>query len=246
VAIADLDEPGGALAAAQIVEAGGEAIAVGVDVADETSVVELFARVRARWGRLDVLDNGAALTDPDHQRADSAVADLDELVWQRTLSVDLTGTMLCCKHAVPELVASGGGSIINISSNSALGGDLTLTAYAAAKAGVNSITRSVATAYGKSGVRCNTVSPGGIRSPSLAANVPAEVVAMMADQCLLPELGQPQDVADLCLFLASDESRYITGQVIRVDGGLLSHLPHVAGLRAAAAAAFRSTSAAGG
>jgi NAD(P)-dependent dehydrogenase (short-subunit alcohol dehydrogenase family) len=232
VAIIDLDEERGDEIAATIRAGGGTAYQVAADIADESAVSAAFAEVADRLGGLDILVTCAALTDPVHQRRDVGVADLDLDVWQRTFSVDAVGVLLCCKAAIPRMQAAGGGSIINVSSNSALAGDLTLTAYAAAKAAVNSITRSVATAYGKQGVRCNTVSPGGVVSDSFTANVSAEVAALMLDQSLLPELGAPADVANLIVFLASDESRYITGQLINVDGGALSHLPHVGAMRA--------------
>ena len=140
--------------------------------------------------------------------------------------------MLGCKHAVPRIVESGGGSIVNTTSNSALAGDLTLNAYSAAKAGLNALTLSVATAFGKQGVRCNAVSPAHIASPSLARVVSPEVQQMLLDELLTPRLGTPQDVANLVLFLASDEAAHITGQVLRCDGGALSHLAHVSKLRA--------------
>jgi NAD(P)-dependent dehydrogenase (short-subunit alcohol dehydrogenase family) len=159
------------------------------------------------------------------------VVDIDLDHWNRTLAVDLSGTMLVCKHVVPLMVAQGSGSIVNVSSNSSLGGDLGLSGYAAAKAGVNSLTRSIATAFGKSGIRCNTVSPAAIEGPAFAANVPRPLIEAMQENCLLPYLGAPSDVAAAIVFLASAEARFVTGQLLCVDGGLLSHLPHVADLR---------------
>jgi NAD(P)-dependent dehydrogenase (short-subunit alcohol dehydrogenase family) len=185
----------------------------------------------AGYGGLHVLHNNAAITDPSHQARDGSVVELDAAVWDRTMAVDLRGVMLGCKHAVPRMVASGGGSIINTSSNAALAGDLSLAAYAAGKGGINTLTLSVATAFGKQGIRCNSVSPAHIASPSLAANVAPEVADALLQQCLVARLGTPQDIANAVLFLASDESSFITGQVIRVDGGALSHLPYVAALR---------------
>jgi NAD(P)-dependent dehydrogenase (short-subunit alcohol dehydrogenase family) len=138
------------------------------------------------------------------------------------------------------MIACGGGSIVNTSSNSALAGDLTLTAYAAAKGGLNAMTLSVATAFGKQGIRCNAVSPAHIDSPSLSRVVPAEVVELLRAQCLTPRLGTPEDVARLVLYLASEEASFITGQIIRVDGGALSHLAHVAQLRALGATTNRT------
>lgn len=232
VVVADIDEAAGRRAADAL---GAPSWAQAADVADESSVVALFEAVRRRHGRLDVLVTCAALTDPAHQAADQSVADLDMPVWERTLAVDLGGTMLCCKSAVPLMLLDAGAdkSIVTITSNSAFGGDLGLTAYASAKAGVVALTRSVAAAYGKDGLRVNAVSPGSIRSPSLMRNVPEPVAQMLADNCLLPRMGTPQDVASAVLFLASAESSFITGQVLRVDGGTSSQLVHVPGMRRA-------------
>ncbi|MCB0993531.1 MAG: SDR family oxidoreductase [Acidimicrobiales bacterium] len=231
VVVADIDEAGAEAAAAAIRDRGGDAVGCPVDVADEALVAAMVATTLDRYGALHILHNNAAITDPAHQRRDAALTDLDVDVWDRTFAVDLRGAMLCCKHAIPAMISSEGGSIINTSSNSALAGDLTLTAYAAAKGGMNSLTLSVATAYGKQGIRCNAVSPAHILSPSMAANVAPEVIDLLAAQCLTPHMGTPQDVANLVVFLASDESRFVTGQILRVDGGALSHLAHVAQLR---------------
>jgi NAD(P)-dependent dehydrogenase (short-subunit alcohol dehydrogenase family) len=226
VIIADIDAQGAAAVAHEI---GGGAEVRLVDVGDESSVSALFKDVVGSYGRVDILVTCAALTDPHHQSQDRAVGELEASVWERTMAVDLDGTMFCCKHAVHAMVQ--GGSVVTLSSNSALAGDLSLTAYAAAKAGVNALTRSIATAYGKGGIRANAVSPGSILSPSLRANVPAEVVQLLHDNSLLPRMGTPEDVASAVLFLASDESSFITGQVLAVDGGSLSQLPHVPAMR---------------
>jgi len=231
VVIADIDAEGGQAVADSIVSQGGEAIAVVVDVGEESQVVSMVAATMQAFGALHVLHNNAAITRPDHQRRDASLLDLDVEVWDETMRIDLRGPMLGCKHAIPRMIESGGGSIINTTSNSALAGDLTLTAYAAAKGGLNTLTLSVATAFGKQGIRCNAVSPAHIESPSLASVVPREVVDMLRSECLTPDLGKPQDVANLVLFLASEESSFVTGQILRVDGGALSHLAHVAQLR---------------
>jgi NAD(P)-dependent dehydrogenase (short-subunit alcohol dehydrogenase family) len=158
------------------------------------------------------------------------VANLDVEVWDRTIAVDLTGTMLMCRAFVPLM--HDGGSIVNITSNAGLAGDTTLTAYATAKAALHQLTRSIATAYGRRGVRCNAVSPAHIASPSFAANVPADVAAMLQANCLLPRLGRVEDVAAVIAFLASDEASFVTGETWRVDGGALAHLPTYADERA--------------
>jgi NAD(P)-dependent dehydrogenase (short-subunit alcohol dehydrogenase family) len=232
VVLVDLDLEGARAVADGIVAAGGEALAVRADVSVEAEIRAAITAAMDRFGALHVLHNNAAITSPEHQRRDGNLLDLDVEIWDKTMAVDLRGAMLGCKHAVPRMIESGGGSIINTTSNSALAGDLSLNAYSAAKAGLNALSLSVATAFGKDGIRCNAVSPAHIASPSLARVVPPEVQALLLAECLTPRLGTPQDVANLVLFLASDESAFITGQILRVDGGALSHLAHVSKLRA--------------
>lgn len=229
--LADIDLEGARRVADAIVSEGGRAIAVETDVGSESSVIGMVDAAMEAFGAIHVLHNNAALTSPAHQSRDGNLLELDVDVWDETLRIDLRGPMLGCKHAIPRMIESGGGSIVNTTSNSALAGDLTLNAYAAAKGGLNTLTLSVATAFGKQGIRCNAVSPAHIESPSLAAVVPAEVVEMLRSQCLTPRLGSPQDVANMVLFLASQESAFVTGQILRVDGGALSHLAHIAQLR---------------
>lgn len=231
VVVADRDAGTAAEVAAGIRKEGGQAWSVPVDIADEPSVIAMVEQVVGEHRSVDVLVNSAAITDRRHQAQDTTVVDVDLNVWNRTLAVDLTGTMLVCKHVLPLMIAQGRGSIVNVSSNSSLGGDLGLSGYAAAKAGVNSLTRSIATTYGKSGIRCNTVSPAAIEGPTFAANVPRPLIEAMRANCLLPYLGAPTDVAATIVFLASPEARFVTGQLLCVDGGLLSQLPHVAELR---------------
>jgi NAD(P)-dependent dehydrogenase (short-subunit alcohol dehydrogenase family) len=231
VVVADRDMRRAAEVVAGIRKDGGEAASVSVDIADESSVIAMVKQIVGQHVSIDVLVNSAAITDPAHQAQDTTVVDMDVRTWNHTLAVDLTGTMLVCKHVLPHMVAHGSGAIVNVSSNSALGGDLGLSGYAAAKAGINSLTRSIATAYGKSGVRCNTVSPAAIEGPTFAANVPRPLIEAMRANCLLPYLGRPSDVAATIVFLASAEARFVTGQLLCVDGGLLSQLPHVADLR---------------
>jgi NAD(P)-dependent dehydrogenase (short-subunit alcohol dehydrogenase family) len=231
VVVADRDTATADGVAAGICTEGGLARPVLVDIADEVTVIAMVEQIVGACGTVDVLVNSAAITDRAHQARDTTVVDVDLDDWNRTLAVDLSGTMLVCKHVLPLMVAQGSGSIVNVSSNSSLGGDLGLSAYSAAKAGLNSLTRSIATAFGKNGIRCNTVSPAAIEGPTFAANVPPPLIEAMRENCLLPYLGAPADVAATIVFLASDEARFVTGQLLCVDGGLLSTLPHVADLR---------------
>jgi NAD(P)-dependent dehydrogenase (short-subunit alcohol dehydrogenase family) len=206
---------------------GGPAIGVELDVRDEQSVAECVATVVSQFGRIDALVNSAALTDKAHHDQDLDPAAMELPVWRATFATDLEGVLLMCRAVIPIMVDAGGGAIVNISSNAATGGDLVRSAYAAAKAGVNSLTRSVAVAHGRSGVRCNAVSPGGILGPSFERNLSASTKQTMANQRLLPYPGYPQDVAGLVAFLVSDRARYITGQVVVVDGGASSQSVHV-------------------
>ena len=222
---------GAAAVAGQIADGGGVAMSVAVDVADEARVAAMVAAVTGAWGAVSILANVAAVTDRAHQAADGAVGDAQVSIWERTLSVDLIGSMLTSKHVLPVMVSAGRGAVVNVSSNASLFGDATLSAYAAAKAGLNALTRSIAAAYGKQGVRANTVSPAAIAGPSFIANVPPEVAEVMRDQCLLPELGSPADVAEAIVFLCSDRARFITGQLLCVDGGVSAHVQHLADVR---------------
>lgn len=223
VVIADLDEP----AASNVVEslrAGGcSAEAWGVDIADEGSVGALADHLRRSERPVDVLYNSAAITDPVHQRADGPPADVSLPIWNRTLAVDLTGVMLTCRALLP-LMRAPGGVIVNVTSNAGLGGNDTLAAYGVAKAGLHQLTRSIATAYGHLGIRCNALSPASIVSDSFLRNVVPAVADTMRSVCLLPDLGTVDDVAALARFLCSDDAAYITGEVVRVDGGALGHL----------------------
>ena len=155
---------------------------------------------------------------------DTQVTDLGLDVWERTMAVNLRSQMLMCKHAVPEMVANGGGSIINMSSGASLKGDATRTAYGVSKAGVNTLSMYVATAHGKQGVRVNTIVPGLILTDAVRAHLTERMLDGLGRATLTPYVGEPDDVANLVVFLASDASRYITGQMIAIDGGMSAHV----------------------
>jgi NAD(P)-dependent dehydrogenase (short-subunit alcohol dehydrogenase family) len=228
VVVADIDAAGAEAVAASIVEAGGNALSVEVDVSDADAVAAMVERTLEAYGRLDVLHNNAALTNRDFVRQDVPLADLDLAVWDRMLAVNLRGCVAACKFSLPAMIESGGGSIINTSSVAGSFGDVALTAYGVSKAGINALTKYVATQYGKQGVRCNALLPVAIRSPRLDAVYGEEWRTMMSENVLTPRLGSPEDTANAALFLASDESAYITGQLISVDGGWSAHTPRYA------------------
>jgi NAD(P)-dependent dehydrogenase (short-subunit alcohol dehydrogenase family) len=183
------------------------------------------------FGGLDILHNNAAAIGAAKPGIDHDVAAIDVDVWDRTMEVNLRGVMLGCKHAIPRMLERGGGSIINTSSGSAERGDLANAAYAVSKGGVNTLTLYVATQYGKQGIRCNAIAPGLILSNPIENFGGERYVAMLEEHHLTPRVGQPDDIANAVIFLSSDESSFITGQILRVDGGILSHAPPVADMR---------------
>ena len=231
VVVADLNGAGAEGVAASLRAEGVDAIGVAADVGCEDAIVSMIAAAVDHFGGLDILHNNAADSDPALMARDLAVGDMDAEVWDRTMRVNLRGPMLGCKHAIPAMLARGGGAIINTSSASGLTGDFARSAYAASKAGLRSLTESVAAQYGKQGIRANAIAPGVIVTPALEANVPPEQIEVYADNTLTPRLGRAEDIAAAVVFLACDAASFITGQLISVDGGLLAHHPAMAEIR---------------
>jgi NAD(P)-dependent dehydrogenase (short-subunit alcohol dehydrogenase family) len=225
VAVVDIDEAKAVAVVDEIRRTGAQAIALGGDLADEQTAVHVVRSTVSEFGRLDVLHNNAALTTSSFLSRDTTVSEMPLDVWQRSLDVNLGSQLLMCKYAVPEMRKGGGGSIVNmLSSGAALSGDRTRLAYGVSKSGVHALTMYVATSEGKAGVRANTVVPGLILTDAVRAHLSEEIIANLGRATLTPYLGQPQDVADLVAFLASEQSRYITGQMISIDGGMSAHV----------------------
>ncbi len=217
--------------AEEIKAVGGEALAVAVDVGDEALIAAMVRQAIEAFGRIDVLHNNAAITDPAVMGADGAIIDLDAVVWDRVLCVNLRGPMLCCKHVIPHMLKQGGGSIIMTGSGKGLHGDLSQPAYGASKAGLINLTQNIATQYGKQGVRANILIVGLVATETLFKSVPTTARAMMESHHLTPYLGEPRHIADVVAFLASDESAFVTGHCLHVDGGFGAHAASVADLR---------------
>src|SRR5271168_5389106 len=192
------------------------------DISDERSVESLIQFTLQKYGRLNVLINNAA---SQGQLQDREVTSMSVELWDQIMSVNARGTMLMCKHALPLMIAGGGGSIINISSGTSVAGDFFATAYAASKGAINTFTKYVATQYGAQGIRCNALVLGLILTPVLEATLPEPLRDIFRDNKLVGRLGEPRDVAEMVLFLASDRSRFITGQLLPVDGGFYAHTP---------------------
>ena len=225
--VADLNAAGAKQVADAISAAGGEATAVQADLGDNDSVRAMVEAAVTAYGGLDILHNNAAATRwrpprPAGRRGRPGV-------WDETMRVNLRGALVAIQAAVPHMIARGGGSVINTASGSGLTGDLRNPAYGASKAALISLTRYVATEFGKQGIRCNAISPGFIVIPEKPGR--EAVKATMLRHHLTPRLGRPEDIAALVVFLASDESAFITGQNICVDGGMLAHQPFLADFR---------------
>jgi NAD(P)-dependent dehydrogenase (short-subunit alcohol dehydrogenase family) len=229
VVVADINGPGAEEVAKEIEAAGGEAIAVTADLGSAEDMRRMVETTVTEFGRLDVLDNNASLLGPAAHAVDKDVVNIDPDAWDRVMAINLRGPYLGCKYAVPVMVESGGGSIINISSTSSLSGYPVSHAYGSSKAGVNALTFHVAVTYGKQGIRCNAVAPGPVQTPAWG-DVTPEHIALLERNLLTPYIGKPEHIAETVVFLASDESAYITGQVLRVDGGYLTHQPTTAEL----------------
>jgi NAD(P)-dependent dehydrogenase (short-subunit alcohol dehydrogenase family) len=224
VAVVDIDEAKATEVADEIRRTGAQAIALGGDLAEERTARQVVQSTVTEFGQVDVLHNNAALTASSFLSRDTTVSEMSLDVWQRSLEVNLGSQLLMCKYTVPEMRKNGSGSIVNMSSGAALSGDRTRLAYGVSKSGVHTLTMYVATSEGKRGVRANTVVPGLILTDAVRAHLSEEIIGGLSRATLTPYLGQPEDVADLVVFLASEQSRYITGKMISIDGGMSAHV----------------------
>ena len=223
VAVGDID---GVRAAALADELGADALALRFDAGDVDSIKALVQSAVDKFGRLDFLYNNAALMAPEVLRQDTNPVDIDFAIWDRTLQVNARGYLAGCKYAIPHLLAAGGGAIVMTASGSGLLGDLSNIAYGASKAAIMSMSRSIATMYGKQGIRCNVINPGLILTDGGTKHLDPRIIDVLARNTLAPRLGQPMDIGALAVYLCSDDAAFITGQAISVDGGMLSHMPY--------------------
>ena len=199
---------------------GGECVAVRTDVTDPDSVERAVAWAVARFGRLDVMHNNAGGSSVE----DGPVTQVSLDEWWRTIKIDLFGAFLGCRFAIPAMEVSGGGSIINMASLVGVVGYPGRDAYSAAKGGVMALTRSVASGFVKANIRVNAIAPGAVATERVVAMIPDVTLAFSAAEGV-PQLARPDDIANACVFLASDESSFLTGQVLSIDGGLSTLRP---------------------
>ena len=223
VVIAEIDHALGESAEARV-RASGEARFIPTDVTDEASVAAAVAATERAFDKLDVLMNcagGSVSADAPLGKVDVAA------VWKRTIHLDLLGTIHCCHHAIPAIVRAGGGAVINMSSGAALRGASPAHIYSTAKGGILSLTRALAGTYAKDNVRVNAICAGRILTDRIlnrfgTPDAPKPAEDQQADERVKEYpfwVGRPEDIANVALFLASDESRMITGASIPADGG---------------------------
>lgn len=219
VGVADFSESGGQATVRLIREAGGEAEFFQVDVSRSADVERTVTGVLARWGRLDILCNNAGIG------VAAAVVDTTEEDWDRVLAVDLKGVFLGSKYVIPHMIAQGGGVIVNTASVAGQVGVLNRAAYCAAKAGVVGLTKSMAVDYVSRKIRVNAVCPGTVDSPWIqkilsAQPDPAAERQRMVERQPMGRMGRPEEIARAALYLACDDSEFITGTALIIDGGL--------------------------
>ncbi len=215
VIIADFDKDNGMAAAEEVAEAGGQAVFVKVDVGDPDSVGNLFGMIEQNYGRVDVLVNNAGIL------MDSTLKKLDIDKFDKVIDVNLKGVFLCTQAAVSLMDPEKGGVILNASSVVAHTGNFGQTNYVASKTGVIGMTKVWARELGRKNIRVNAVAPGFIKT-DMTEGIPDKVMDMMLQRVPLGRMGEAAEVADAYCFLASDESSYITGATINVDGGTVT------------------------
>jgi NAD(P)-dependent dehydrogenase (short-subunit alcohol dehydrogenase family) len=216
VCVADVDT---ALAEETVGLCPGDAFAFGVDVADEGRVRELYAAASERFGGVDVLYNNAGISPSD----DASVLETSVEAWQRVQDVNTKGVFLCCKHGIPHLLERGGGSVINVASFVALVGAATSQiSYTASKGAVLAMSKELGVQFAREGVRVNALCPGPVETPLLLSIYGDDPAAFARRQVHWPtgRLGKPREIVDAALFLASDESSFVTGATFVVDGGI--------------------------
>lgn len=216
VVIGDFNEEGAKEAARNIVAKGGEASGIFLDASVQESIKDAIDYTVKEYGSLSVLFNNVGLTNLQKD-LDVLNIDLDE--WDRLMNVNLKSIVIGSRYAIPHMQKAGSGSIINTASMAAYASDSIRSAYGASKAAVVQLTKYIATQFGKDNIRCNGVAPGLILTPAAKNNLSEDLQAEFQRHNALPYHGEPEDIGYAVLFLASDESKFMTGQTIQIEGG---------------------------
>jgi NAD(P)-dependent dehydrogenase (short-subunit alcohol dehydrogenase family) len=216
VVVGDVIEDAASAVADDITSAGGRALGLRCDVRDEASVGAFVDRAVAEFGGVDCVDHNAAWS---HARLDTDAVGVDLGVWERAIETTTRGALLLARHAIPAMATRDGGSFVTISSGTSTIGESTRVAYGVSKAALNQLTRHLAVRYGRDGIRANAIAPGFILTSTAATNVPDDVQRRLAEANPTRRLGTPDDIGRVVVFLCSDASAYVNGQVLHVDGG---------------------------
>jgi len=232
VIVADIRGDTAEATAHAVCEAGGTALAMTVDVAREPDLETMIARTVAEFGRIDVLFNNALYVNKEHALRDMDFLSFDPDIFLANLRVNVLGAVVASKLAIPHLLERGGGSIISTSSGSSMGGDITAYSYGSSKAALNWFVQAIAATYGKRGIRSNAILPGPTQTPAKLDWSTPEMDRLFLEVLNTPFIGEPEDIAAMALFLASDESRYVNGMLYPVDGGQSCTVPFIGVTRA--------------
>jgi glucose 1-dehydrogenase len=231
VAVADIDTAGGRQTVAMIEQTGGRAMFVPTDTADEAAVIQLVKETASAYGRVDAMVTAAGIsysnfvekdeaTDPWRNPDEGLILNKSTARWQKVIDVNLTGVMICAREAARQMISEGhGGTIVNFASIAAYGPVPTIADYCVSKAGVVMLTKCMAAEFGRAGIRVNAVAPGPIETGMTQSLLESGRLQRQAAALPLGRVAQPEEVASVVLFLSCDQSSYITGKTIGVDGG---------------------------
>jgi len=214
VVVADINEKNGMETVEEIKRNGGEGLFIKLDASSREHTKQMVKETLEKYGRIDVLISNAGIVQ------DALLTKMTEEQWDRVIDVNLKGSFNCIQAVADTMIQQGKGVIINTSSVVGLYGNIGQVNYSAAKAGLIGMTKSLAKELGKKGIRVNAVAPGFIMTP-MTSNVPEKVLELMREKTPLRRLGEPRDVANAYLYLASDDARFVNGTVLSVDGGLV-------------------------
>jgi NAD(P)-dependent dehydrogenase (short-subunit alcohol dehydrogenase family) len=234
VIVADIRAEAADSTADAVGQAGGAARSITVDVGEQGDLERMISGTVGDFGRIDVLFNNALYVNREHAMRDMDFLAFDPEIFFANLRVNVLGAVLASKLAIPHMLERQSGSIISTSSGSSMGGDITAYSYGSSKAALNWFVQSIAATYGKQGIRSNAILPGPTQTPAKLEWSTPEMDRLFLEVLNTPFIGEPEDIAAMALFLASDESRYVNGMLYPVDGGQSCTVPFISVTRSLA------------